>query len=320
MKFTEDQLKQYAAPLSDTEDQQCKNAIRMIGDALKFLGFSDDGIIAQMYDDTSAYQLFLRQTDGNRKIKIFVQGSYANNTNVRTQSDVDIAVVQEELFSPEYRSGISNIDYGFSDAPNPIVTFKDEVQAILIHKFGLADIKRNDKSIKINGNSYRKDADTVPSIRHRNYSNNHDNNPDNYICGIVIYPDSGGEIINYPEQHIKNGIQKNNETNYYYKKMVRVIKKIRYIMQENRIESADDVSSFGLESLLWNIPNNIFTKDTIYCSLFGKIVDYLYINKLLIYCYKEANGIKDLCIHDLRIFGKYVKFVEDLKKFYEYDI
>jgi hypothetical protein len=317
MKFTEDQLKQYAAPLSDTEDQQCRNAIRMVANALQNLGFSDYGDIERIYDDTSAYQLFLRQTDGYRRIKLFVQGSYANNTNVRTQSDVDIAVVQEEPFLPKYRSGISNSDYGFSDAPNPLKTFKDEVQEVLIQKFGHDDVKRKDKSIKINGNSYRKDADTVPSRRHRDYSNDYTYNAENYIAGIAIYPDSGGVIINYPEQHIWNGIQKNNETNYYYKKMVRVIKKIRYIMQENGIISADDVSSFGLESLLWNIPNNIFTKDTIYCSLFGKIVDYLYTNKQSIISYKEANGIKYLCLYNSNV---YIKFVEDLKKFYEYDI
>lgn len=34
MKFTESTLKRYAAPLSDTENQQCLNAIKMIRDAL----------------------------------------------------------------------------------------------------------------------------------------------------------------------------------------------------------------------------------------------------------------------------------------------
>lgn len=34
-KFTEEMLKSYSAPLSDSEDQQCKNTIRMVRDALK---------------------------------------------------------------------------------------------------------------------------------------------------------------------------------------------------------------------------------------------------------------------------------------------
>ena len=45
MKFTEDQLKLYAAPLSETENQKCLNAIGMVRDALKNLGFTDDGKI-----------------------------------------------------------------------------------------------------------------------------------------------------------------------------------------------------------------------------------------------------------------------------------
>jgi hypothetical protein len=43
MKFTESMLEQYAAPLSETEEQQCKNAIGMVRDALKPLGFTDNG-------------------------------------------------------------------------------------------------------------------------------------------------------------------------------------------------------------------------------------------------------------------------------------
>ena len=99
MKFTEKQLKLYAAPLSESENQKCKNAIGMVRDALKPLGFTDDGYpISLLYEDTLAYAIEMRSTYGSRKIKLFIQGSYANNTNVRTQSDVDIAVVQEEIF------------------------------------------------------------------------------------------------------------------------------------------------------------------------------------------------------------------------------
>ena len=58
MKFTEEQLKIYAAPLSETENQKCINAINMVRDALKNLGFTDDGKeIQKMYDDTYAYSL-----------------------------------------------------------------------------------------------------------------------------------------------------------------------------------------------------------------------------------------------------------------------
>ena len=48
----------YSQPLSATEDGQCKNAIRMVADALKTLGFTDDNAaITPLYTDTFAYSL-----------------------------------------------------------------------------------------------------------------------------------------------------------------------------------------------------------------------------------------------------------------------
>jgi len=92
-------LTNYSQPLSATEDGQCKNAIRMVADALKTLGFTDDNAaITPLYTDTFAYSLRMRRSSDSRNIKLFVQGSYANNTNVRTESDVDVAVIQEETF------------------------------------------------------------------------------------------------------------------------------------------------------------------------------------------------------------------------------
>lgn len=319
MKFTENQLKLFAAPLSTTEDKQCLNAISMVRDALKQLGFTDDNkAISKMYDDTYAYSIQMRSLQSSRQIKIFVQGSYANNTNVRTQSDVDIAIVQEETFQTEYRPGVTDANYNFFIVPIAPKTFKDEVQNCLEYKFG-QDVERKNKSIKIHGNTYRKDADTVPCQRLRNYTNEFYNNAANYIGGIVIKADDGSRIINYPEQHIENGKNKNNDTNYYYKKMVRIAKNIRYLMEESHFPSAKDISSFGLESLLWNIPNREYMQFSSYRFIFSDIVDFLYENISLVASYKEANGIKQLCSTS-RDIERYTALIKDLKSFYQYDI
>jgi len=53
MKFTEEQLKLFAAPLSDSENQKCLNAIEMVRDSLKNIGFTDDSKpISKLYEDT----------------------------------------------------------------------------------------------------------------------------------------------------------------------------------------------------------------------------------------------------------------------------
>lgn len=323
LKFKENDLKLYAAPLSKTENQLCLNAITMVRDALKIIGMTDDNVpIKKQYENTNSYSVSMRNVTTGKSVKIFLQGSYANNTNVRNESDVDIAIVEEDTFRTEYRTTgtykQSHDNYGFSVAESTPQTFKDEIQQCLVLRFG-KDVERKNKSIKVHGNFYRKDADTVPCRRYRDYRNDYANDSENYIGGIVIYPDDGGEIVNYPEQHIHNGVTKNNNTKFYYKKMVRIIKKIRYLMQDCGVQSSQMVSSFGLESLLWNIPDEIFKKYSIYRYLFSEVVDYLFENKDKLALFKEANGIKPLCSSTIDV-DNYTKFIDDLHAFYEYDI
>ena len=68
MKYSEQQLKSWTSPLSQSEEQRAENTIRMIKAAM----------------DANSQ---LRSLD----YEVFVQGSYANNTNVRTDSDISIS-------------------------------------------------------------------------------------------------------------------------------------------------------------------------------------------------------------------------------------
>lgn len=319
MKFSEEQLKYFAKPLSKTEEKQCENAIYMIIKALEGIGFFSREGVKRTYEKTPSFQVVMRNDILNYDVKIFLQGSYANNTNVRTHSDVDIAVVQEDTFITKYRYGVKDTNYGFSKAAPKSISFKDLVENALKLKFG-SDVVRKNKSIKINGNSYRNDADSVPAMRYRDYTNDYSNDGNNYIGGILIKADDGSEVINYPELHIKNGIHKNNQTNYYYKKMVRIAKALRYEMiemDENCISSK--ASSFGVESLIWNVPNELFKKHPTYKCTFEEIVNYLYVHRNNIASFKEANGVKGIC--DDNPFNEFIyeKFICDLKGFYEYE-
>ena len=319
MKFTEKQLQAFAAPLSDTEADRCKNAIRMIRDAMQTIGYTDDGKeIRQFEADTWAFALDLRTSSSGKKITLLVQGSYANNTNIRSQSDVDVAVILESTFIPIYRAGITAKDYHFADSSFSVQELKDEVERALNEKFK-SGIERHDKSIKVSGNSYRVDADVVPAYRNRDYSNDFRIDPNNYIGGIEIRPDSGGRIINYPEQHIRNGRKKNLDTNHAYKKSVRIIKNIKEIMIQNSITSASDVCSFQLESLLWNIPNDRYNEFNSLRFVFNETLKYLINDINSLNKYMEANGVKKL-FSDTNLVEKYKRFINDIKSFYEYDI
>ncbi len=92
MKFTDDMIISYEAPLSDTEDSKCKRAIGMIRDALKGFGYEDGPAgITRSYTDIYDYSLTMKNKETSAEIRLFIQGSYANNTNVRQESDVDVA-------------------------------------------------------------------------------------------------------------------------------------------------------------------------------------------------------------------------------------
>ncbi len=316
MKFTEEKLKQYAAPLSETENQKCLRAIREIRDALKDLGYSTTSdSIDPIETGTYAYSTILKRANTNEEIQVFIQGSYANNTCVRGDSDVDIAILRKDKYEYAFQKSFTAAPVSHKEEAR---IFKDRVENVLRKHFPL-DVVRKNKSIKVNGNTYRKQADTVPCFSIRYYRDWDDNDHINYLEGITIYSDDGAVIFNFPKQHIANGKRKNVATNYYYKKMVRIIKKMRYLMEDMYISSAKGVSSFGLESLLWNLPDELFTKYTFYGFAFDEIVNYLNANKYMLSFYKEANGIKPLCptSDDL---SRYKKFIDDLRSFFHYEL
>lgn len=127
--------------------------------------------------------------------------------------------------------------------------------------------------------------------------------------------------MKFTEQDLENYAQPLSDTEIEKCKnairMVRIMKKIRYIMQDNGYSSSNKVSSFGLESLLWNIPDSIFAKYTSYRFVFDELIKYA--KKEDISNFKEANGIKDL-FPNQQTLNDYKEFISDINNFFEYDI
>ena len=321
MKFTEKQINSMASPISQSEDEKCRNAIRMVRDAMKKLDYTDDEKEIRSYmADSYAYALDLRQRYTGKKITLLVQGSYANRTNISTESDVDVAVILESTFIPKFRNGVTDSDYGFSDGTFSVYELKDEVQDALNQHFRGQGVVRHDKCIKVTGNTYRVDADVVPAYRYRDYSDDYLCDNGNYVGGIEIRPDSGGKILNYPEQHIRLGIAKNKVTKYHFKKCVRIITNMKEKMNEDGYEVSSKISSFGLESLLWNVEVSAYTKySSILRYTFGEVISFLKNDFANFGTYVEINGIKSL-FPDKKTQNIYQEFIDDLYNFYKYDI
>ena len=205
----------------------------------------------------------------NRDIRIISQGSYRNNTNVRQESDVDICVCCMEPFFADY----SFADYPESETGNvnssyTYAQFKNDVQAALEEKF-TSGVTRGDKAFDVHANTYRVDADVVPAFAYRLYKKKEYNFLLNVQIPSYIEPpgtkfisDGGAVIVNWPEQHYSNGVQKNKATGGRFKLIVRGLKRLKFYMISKKIQAAEPIASYLIECLMYNVLNSVFTGDS----------------------------------------------------------
>ena len=252
-RYSEEIFDNWRRPASVTEEQRISNAIKMIKDAIK-----------------ASEEL------KNKDIEIFVQGSYANNTNVRANSDVDVCIMLKDTFYSEYPDGLTREHYGFIKGTNSFSTFRKQVIGALIDKYGEDNIKQGNKSIKISSTSYRVEADAVPSFQYRNYKYINSKDPEKYIEGIKFFSLNDEEIINYPKVHIENGKNKNKQTHRRFKRLVRIFKRIRYKMIDDGENINTGITSFLLECLLWNVPNSIYNDCDTWTERIKQAIIYIY--------------------------------------------
>lgn len=291
MIYSKAKLDEYASPLSDKEKEQCQNAIDMVKEALVNYGYVIKTQRNNYSEEGYAYYYELRDTSYST-ITILLQGSYANNTNIKRYSDVDVSVIYSPIIP-------LSLDKSF-------MKFKEDIYNALVKKFG-SDVERKNKSICVSGNTYRKSIDVVPAFSITN----------NLLDGIQFLTDKGEKIINYPLKQILNENKKNKDTGYKFKRYVRIIKNIKEDMEASNISSAKNIGSFQVESLLWNISDEVFTK---YITLgYGveEIIQRLIKNKHLISLYKESNGIKQLCNPPVEA-NKIQQFIDSLNNFFTY--
>jgi hypothetical protein len=197
-----------------------------------------------------------------RSIEVFAQGSYANRTNVRQDSDVDICVLCDDVFFTDYTlsKGLNDAVLRYVPGGYSYTDFKNDVEAALKSYFGTGSVTRGNKAFDVHANTYRVDADVVPCIEHRRLMGTSENNWINY--GTELRPDNGGRIINWPRQNYKNGVQKNDDTGRRFKAVVRILKRLRNEMVDNGHTVGEPIPSYLIECLVWNVPKEAFGHDT----------------------------------------------------------
>lgn len=236
MKYTDEQLNKMTLPASDSEEDRMDNATRRVKGALRYNSIIDES-----------------------NIEIFAQGSYANNTNIRNNSDVDINVCYTGCFYYDIPSGTRKEDYGLylpSDYHFP--DFKNDVERVLVNAFGRDHVKRKNKCLHISGYSNNVDIDVVPTMLYRKYIYPLNSQ---YIEGVKLLSDNGESVINYPIQHLANGRKHNLDTKERYKKLVRIVKRIHLNMENEGFYHNPNITSFLLECMVCLLPNSVYCLD-----------------------------------------------------------
>jgi len=227
----EDQLSGWTGPSSDTEKDKQDRTERMIREAI---------------DSHAAFD--------NCSLKVYAKGSYANNTNVRSDSDVDIAVeCTDVLYWEEAEQGIHTPGDPYKGIWTP-TKLRTELISALEEKFSNQVDTSGSTAIQINSSSARVDADVVPCFSYCYYMNNGSR------YGTKIFKKDGSSIVNYPVQQLDNGTTKNKETGYQYKKGARLLKRIENKMAEDNVFR--ELPSFFIECLAYNCPNSVFARST----------------------------------------------------------
>lgn len=251
----EDTFRRWSGPASDTEDEKRDRTERAVREAIQ---------------DSSELS--------GRSVRVFAKGSYKNNTNVRLDSDVDVAVEFQEIFywdATNEAAGMSGADLGITpySGSYPPDRFKDDVQRALVNRFGASAVDRGNKAIHVREDRNSLSADVVPCFTYHRYDTVGSGSRFPYHQGIQIHPDSGARIENWPEQSYERGVAKNNATGRRFKRVVRILKRLENDMVEKGISA--EVPSFLVESLVYNVPNEGF-RNYGYQANVGYVLAHLY--------------------------------------------
>ncbi len=209
-------------------------------------------------------------------VRVYAKGSYANNTNVRRDADVDVAVewtdtIKVMKWGETAQMTAAELGYAPVDEAITPSEFRRRVEQAMLSAFGasLVDTRR-DKHIGVAASSNTLDADVVPCFALDRYDA-----PRVYHRGHRIFPKNGGAPVdNYPKQNYDNGVAKNNSTSRRYKEIVRCMKRLVGELYDERIIPRD-YPGYLLESLVYNVPNDRFGHRRRYDDMQG-VLRYLW--------------------------------------------
>jgi hypothetical protein len=229
------------------------------------------GTIKAALEDANA-----KYTD--RNFKVFLQGSYGNDTNIYAESDVDVVIRHDGAFYHDIKERPADEQAAFQKAYPQSGTyvyrdFKEHVREALVSKFG-DSVKLGVKAIRIESNGSRRNADVIVAFEYKRYYRFKGLYDESHIEGISFFKSDGIKVANYPNQHCENLTTKHQATSGKFKPVVRIFKNARSKMIEDGLIAKGSAPSYYVEGLLYNVPSEQFVGN--YQDIFLNILKWLY--------------------------------------------
>jgi hypothetical protein len=227
--------------------------------------WAHQGSITQSADTYNTIKRVLER-DGTpyagKAVNVFLQGSYGNDTNIYSESDVDVVIQSNEAFYYDVSPMPAPEQAAFLAAyPHPATygyaKFKEDVVKVLKAQYG-NEVVVGPKAISIAANGSRRKADVIAAVQYRRYFSFKGYQNEHFEEGICFYTDDGTQIANYPRQHSANLTRKHQSSGEWFKPMARILKNARENMKGVKAIAADLAPSYYIEGLLYNVPPEQF--------------------------------------------------------------
>ena len=211
-----------------------------------------------------------------RRFSIFLQGSYSNDTNVYSESDVDVVIRIDEVYYDDKtflnEEQTRTYDGDWKAASYTYDQFKADVVSWLKQKYG-SMVVVGTKAITVRGDGSRRDADVLVAAQFRRYQRYVSGSDNAYHEGICFWSKDGARIENFPRQHSANLTSKHQQALMNLKPHIRILKNMRNRMVDRGSIKDGLAPSYYLEGLYYNVPPGMFRGSRV--NIFTGVVDWL---------------------------------------------
>lgn len=193
----------------------------------------------------------------NKNFKVFLQGSYGNDTNIYAESDVGTLSSGSTIASTVISNRLLRMKSRHTRMPSTMrptrmSTSKQDVLSVLEGQYGSA--VKPEIATFIDASGSRRKADVIVATQFRRYFKFRSTDDSEYVEGICFFNAAGERIANYPKQHSANLTSKHQGSSKWLKPAVRVLKNMRSRMVDEGLIKAGVAPSYYIEGLLYNVP------------------------------------------------------------------